>query len=835
MKLTFLQYLAEMQLTEAKTWNVQYRKVTSLSDAYIKDAVKYLKDSIVGVDITVDKLENSNNIKPILDLLSHGKLTALNIEDTVITEETVDSWLKARLDKSKDMIKNSKIYSECLNQVACSVVFDAYQLFEELFDDEIIFDTSIVKDKLLKYIYAESDGIKGFFPLKDPVSGKNIYPSIHIVPYSEIDGKTPQRFKMCTTAMATVNAEIVFNKSFCKALIRYGRATKITSSSSALVSNGGNIPDEYAYIQFLIMHELLHFKQGDIFYGKHMGLDNAPQNIAADLIINHNLVQAGYEQLPIGIFNSKLNGDNYSMHELYEIAKRDIDLQQKNQPKKRVEKIKVTIGKNRNGKPPSPLDPDVIYEIEEVKIKDDDGNEDEITPPSPPSPSNVTDPDNLLPKTDQHQNEELNDNTTDTNGGTSGEGEEGEEGEESDGKGGTSGEGEESDGTSGESDGKGGTSEEGDGKGGEGEESDGKGGTSGEGEESDGTSGKDGKDGKGRGNSDELDDPNITNVDNAVKQRIKDAIDKATKEISEAMKKRGKIGNEGITPANVDAKANEAKNSGKNSSKNSTTIDRLRNAMNRKAKGNSKSQQLDKNYTPVYDWKKLLSNMLTVGVRKTTSYAKINRRKAGQTLQQIELNGIGALKPGEVEYKDDKKNILFIIDNSGSVISELNKVYVDLLKLVKDHSNTLDKFYILKFDSSWDFSVIDTDNFTFTTIPSNLTNANSIINEEFDSKSKSKSKPMKAVFTGGFGGGTNFRKEFIDISIGLHKKNFNTVVFTDTDVLEGENLKNIQRLNQKMKKHVGAFSIIFDTIHSFRIAMKHLHGKNISCLGLDKQ
>ena len=60
------------------------------------------------------------------------------------------------------------------------------------------------------------------------------------------------------TAAATPKGEFLFNKKFMQELMDFAMVEGLHPKGKKYVSNGGNIPDCYAYIEFLIIHELLH-------------------------------------------------------------------------------------------------------------------------------------------------------------------------------------------------------------------------------------------------------------------------------------------------------------------------------------------------------------------------------------------------------------------------------------------------------------------------------------------------------------------------------------------------------------------------------------------------
>jgi hypothetical protein len=92
-------------------------------------------------------------------------------------------------------------------------------------------------------------------------------------------------------------------------------------------NNGGKIPPEYAYIEFLLMHEYLHYSEADFYYHRIIPKANSKIiNYVGDFRSNYLLVKSGYEQLPMGLFNDKINYDRQKTYrEMYDVVKGEFD------------------------------------------------------------------------------------------------------------------------------------------------------------------------------------------------------------------------------------------------------------------------------------------------------------------------------------------------------------------------------------------------------------------------------------------------------------------------------------------------------------------------------
>ena len=123
------------------------------------------------------------------------------------------------------------------------------------------------------------------------------------------------------TAAATPGGEFYFNVPFMQKLIDFAYLKKLKPNGVKYVSNGGMIPDEYGYIEFIILHEYLHYMEEDFYYQHIIPNANATLiNYAGDYRSNYLLVKSGYSQIPIGLFSDNINFDRQKSYaEMYKI------------------------------------------------------------------------------------------------------------------------------------------------------------------------------------------------------------------------------------------------------------------------------------------------------------------------------------------------------------------------------------------------------------------------------------------------------------------------------------------------------------------------------------
>lgn len=186
---------------------------------------------------------------------------------------------------------------------------------------------------LVRRVKAENPSI---FPLRNFFNKKPLAaPRLILVPSSDPKDK---QFNRIDTAAATGNGEFIFNVPFMQKIMNYAFIKKTVPKSKKYKSNGGDFPDEWAAVEFLIMHEFYHYTHGDFHYMKVMGGNPLIHNWAGDFRSNYDLIKAGYEPLPIGLYNDSINYDKQGTYkEMYEIVEKEFKKLNKDQQDK-VEK-----------------------------------------------------------------------------------------------------------------------------------------------------------------------------------------------------------------------------------------------------------------------------------------------------------------------------------------------------------------------------------------------------------------------------------------------------------------------------------------------------------------
>lgn len=180
---------------------------------------------------------------------------------------------------------------------------------------------------LVRRIRAENPTL---FPLRNFYNKKPIAaPRIILVPSKDL--QTQQQFGSIETAAATPNGEFIFNTHFMQQCINYSHAKGIKPKMKKYKSNGGPFPDEYAMLEFLILHEFYHYSHADFHYEKVLKDDEGKKakgkiiNWVGDFRTNYDLVKAGHVPIPVGLFNDEINYDRqYTYAEMYNLVKNEL-------------------------------------------------------------------------------------------------------------------------------------------------------------------------------------------------------------------------------------------------------------------------------------------------------------------------------------------------------------------------------------------------------------------------------------------------------------------------------------------------------------------------------
>lgn len=254
----------------------------------------------------------------------------------------------------------------------------------------------IIFRKLISKIKAES---RSFFPLRNMIDFRVIHhPEIKLIGVKG-DGrneKDERRFQSVRTAAATADGTFIFYVPFMQALLDFahlkGGLVPANNYGKKYVSRGGEIPDEYIYLEFLVRHEFMHYTYSDFYYEKII-IDAHPKiiNWVGDFRSNHSLVHKGFPQLPMGLFSSYVNFHKQSSYqEMYTLVKNEF-AKLKDQCKSELEKFLDGLidhhgeqGSGTDGKPHKPdrpLKPEDIDKWNQKAKERSDKDDDDSPPP----------------------------------------------------------------------------------------------------------------------------------------------------------------------------------------------------------------------------------------------------------------------------------------------------------------------------------------------------------------------------------------------------------------------------------------------------------------------
>lgn len=168
------------------------------------------------------------------------------------------------------------------------------------------------------------------FPLRNIYTKKPIItPRIIFIPSD--DPQTQAQFGDVDTAAATQKGEFIFNVHFLQQCLNFSRAKGIKPKSKKYASNGGDFPDEYAMVEFLILHEFFHYTHADFHYHRTLKDDEGNKadgkiiNWVGDFRTNYDLVKAGHEGIPMGLYSKHVNFDQMgSYKDMYNTVKNEM-------------------------------------------------------------------------------------------------------------------------------------------------------------------------------------------------------------------------------------------------------------------------------------------------------------------------------------------------------------------------------------------------------------------------------------------------------------------------------------------------------------------------------
>lgn len=253
------------------------------------------------------------------------------VANTNKTKAEIIAHIQDKEKEFKDLEAKSPIL---YSAIAANIVEqELYKLFREMKVPEPAgvakFDP-VTFSALIRRIKAENPSV---FPLRNFIDKKPIAsPRIILVP---TDDPKDKHFNQIETAAATPQGEFIFNVDCMQRDMNFAYTQGIKAKGKKYKSNGGPFPDEWAPVEFTVMHEFFHYTHGDFHYGKVLGGDPTIHNWTGDFRSNHDLIKAGYHPYAEGLFSDYVNYDNYkSYQEMYEAVLAEFKKLNKNQQQK---------------------------------------------------------------------------------------------------------------------------------------------------------------------------------------------------------------------------------------------------------------------------------------------------------------------------------------------------------------------------------------------------------------------------------------------------------------------------------------------------------------------
>ena len=200
------------------------------------------------------------------------------------------------------------------------------------------------------------------------------------------------------------------------------------------------------------------------------------------------------------------------------------------------------------------------------------------------------------------------------------------------------------------------------------------------------------------------------------------------------------------------------------------------------------------------NWKKILKKMIPKGDGDVEdTYSKMSRQ-ATSSMVTAQQTGAGRISPGEITIDSEKKGLVFIIDNSGSVMTEVNKFNQEIIQLLKKNKKFLENMYVIKFSSGFEVNKVDVKTMKYREIKNTV---------EFNQKKPKfkygPSKGIKELFTETYGLGTEYSPEMHRVIEKLHDDNMNVIMFTDDDLVYDTNASKFFKLGKKRKNSIAMF------------------------------
>lgn len=242
-----------------------------------------------------------------------------------VTVQDIFAEIEKEVNKVKEIAQKAPtIYHTIVDNIYESELFSMFEKLTIPVEGVPQF-SKVTFRKLTEFIRGEHNR---FFPLRNFIEKRpHANPAYYYTDDPHDPDSKKSKWASVKTAAATPTGEFIFNIPFMQKLMDWAHLKGIKPKGRKYALYGGPIPTEYAYIEFLIMHEYLHYSEADFYYQQIIP-DAHPKiiNYVGDFRSNYLLVKSGYAQLPIGLFCDKINYDRQNAYiDMYNIVKNEME------------------------------------------------------------------------------------------------------------------------------------------------------------------------------------------------------------------------------------------------------------------------------------------------------------------------------------------------------------------------------------------------------------------------------------------------------------------------------------------------------------------------------
>lgn len=227
------------------------------------------------------------------------------------------------------------------------------------------------------------------------------------------------------------------------------------------------------------------------------------------------------------------------------------------------------------------------------------------------------------------------------------------------------------------------------------------------------------------------------------------------------------------------------------------------------------------------NWKVLMDKLVKKIVKgdMRTTYTKMHKRSITSATLAVQM-GASAVKAGEVKSDEEKQKLIFVIDSSGSMMSEINKIHSQILHVIQKYNKTMDDdFYVVKFSN-----IAEVFKCSFKKKAYAPVHIEELSNDK-NTPLSAGSQNLLALFEKSIGGATTFGSTLVHHLSKATKNGASVMIFTDADVLYGENKEELKvLLNSSVKSSIGIVFSDSQAYSGFTGAFGKVYSKFVTVL-----